>query len=237
MELLRGDGPVVCVGHRGAARLGRENSLEAIEAAVAHGADLVELDVLRARDGSLVLAHGPVVSDDAPRLDDGLALAARLGTGVQMDVKVEGLAEGVAEALRRHDLVDRSFVSSFSAPILRAFTAAEPALPRSLTYPEDRHGVSDSRLLAPGVRLAVAGLRAALPSRLPGLLRAVDARAATLNAAVVSPRVVAACHRMGVAVFVWTVNDPELAAALAENGADGIITDDPRVISRGTNPR
>jgi glycerophosphoryl diester phosphodiesterase len=74
MELLRGGGPVVCVGHRGAARLAAENSLEAIEAAAAPGADLVELDVGRARDGGLVLAHGPSVPGDAPSLDDGLAL-------------------------------------------------------------------------------------------------------------------------------------------------------------------
>jgi glycerophosphoryl diester phosphodiesterase len=237
MELLRGGGPVVCVGHRGAARLAAENSLEAIEAAAAHGADLVELDVVRARDGALVLAHGPSVPGDAPSLDDGLALVACLGVGVQMDVKLAGLAQGVVESLRRHDLVDRGFVSSFSASILRAFRAAEPAFPRSLTYPEDRHGISESRILGSALGPTLAVLRAALPSRLPRLLGAVGAAAATLNAAVASPRAIAACHRLGVAVYVWTVNDPELAAALAENGADGIITDDPRVIVRRTNPR
>jgi glycerophosphoryl diester phosphodiesterase len=237
MELLRGDGAIVCVGHRGAARLAAENSLEAIEAAAAHGADLVELDVVRGRDGGLVLAHGPVVPDDAPSLDGGLALVAHLGLGVQVDVKLDGLAQGVVESLRRHDLVDRGFVSSFSASILRSFRAVERAFPRSLTYPEDRHGISQSRVLGSALRPTLALLRAALPLRLPRLLGAVDAAAATLNAAVVSPRAVAACHRLGVAVYVWTVNDPELAAVLAENGADGIITDDPRVIVRGTNPR
>jgi glycerophosphoryl diester phosphodiesterase len=177
------------------------------------------------------------VPADAPRLDDGLALVARLGIGVQLDVKLDGLAEGVVESLRRRDLVDRGFVSSFSAPILRSFRAAEPAFARSLTYPEDRHGISQSRVLASALRPTLALLRAALPLRLPRLLRAVDAAAATLNAAVASRRAVVACHDLGVAVYVWTVNDPELAAALAENGADGIITDDPRVIARGTNPR
>jgi glycerophosphoryl diester phosphodiesterase len=237
MELLRGDGPVICVGHRGAARLAAENSLEAIEAAAAHGADLVELDVVRGTDAALVLAHGPVVPAGAPSLDDGLALVARLGIGVQMDVKLDGLAQGVVESLRRHGLVDRGFVSSYSASILRSFQLLEPAFPRSLTYPEDRHGISESRVLRSTLRPTLALLRASLPSRLPRLLRAVDAAAATLNAAVVSPRAIAACHRLGVAVYAWTVNDAELAAALAENGADGIITDDPRVIARGTNPR
>jgi glycerophosphoryl diester phosphodiesterase len=233
MELLRGGGPAACVGHRGAALLAPENSLAAVEAAAEHAADLVELDVVRRSDGALVLAHGPGVPGDAPLLDDGLALAASLGLGVQMDVKVQGLAEGVVDALRRHELVARAFVSSYSVPILRAFEAVEPELPRSLTYPEDRHGVSGRRSLAPAVRPALACLRAALPLRLPGLLRAAGARAATLNAAVVSPRAVAACHRLGAAVFVWTVNDPEVAATLVENGVDGIITDDPRILPRG----
>ena len=143
----------------------------------------------------------------------------------------------MADALRRHGLAERSFVSSTSVEILRAFATADRALPRSLTYPEDRHGVSGRGALAPVVRPALACLRAALPLRLPRLVRAAGARAATLNAAVVTRRAVDACHRHGVAVFVWTVNDPELAVTLVENGVDGIITDDPRILPRGDRAR
>jgi glycerophosphoryl diester phosphodiesterase len=230
MELLRGAGGVMRVGHRGAAALAPESSLEAIEAAAACGADAVELDVLP----GLVVAHGPEVPPDAPRLDEALAVAARLGLAVQLDVKHAGLETAVVVALRSHDLLDRSFVSSFSLPVLAAFAAVEPALPRSLTYPEDRHNVTGSRLLRPGVRPVLAGLRALLPRRLPGWLRACDARAATLNWAVVTPAAVEACHRLGVAVFVWTVNEPALARTLVESGADGIISDDPGIIPAGT---
>ena len=76
-----------------------------------------------------------------------------------VDVKLPGVEPGVVAALRRHGLLDRSFVSSFSFPILRRFAALEPALPRSLTYPEDRHGVSERPLLAPFVRPSLAVLR------------------------------------------------------------------------------
>ena len=154
-----------------------------------------------------------------------------------MDVKVAGLERGVAAALRRHDLLDRSFVSSFSASILQGFAAAEPTLPRSLTYPEDRHGVSANRVLGPALAPVLTVLRAVLPVRLPRLLHAVEARAATLNAAVISRRAVEVCHRLGVAVYVWTVNDSGLAATLVEMGADGIITDDPRILPRGIDSR
>jgi glycerophosphoryl diester phosphodiesterase len=233
MQLLRGAGGVVRVGHRGAAALAPENSLEAIEAAAASGADVVELDVLRRTGGGLAIAHGPELPADAPALDDALELAGRLGLAVQVDVKLRGLEPGVVETLRRHGLLDRSFVSSFSLPILAAFAALEPGLPRSFTYPEDRLGVSGSRLLRPGVGPALAVLRALLPRRLPRWLRASGARAATLNWAVVTPAAVEVCHRLGAAVYVWTVNDPALARTLAENDVDGIITDDPRILPPG----
>jgi len=231
LELLRGDRDVVRVGHRGAAALAPENTLAAIEAAAVHGVDVVEIDVLPGRGGGLVLAHGPEVPADAAPLDEALALVRGLGLAVQLDVKLHGIEAGVAEAVRRSGLLERSFVSSFSRPILAAFARAEPALPLSLTYPEDRLGVSDRRLLAPVVRPALALMRAALPRRLPGWLRAAGARAATLNASVVTAEAVAACHELGAAVYVWTVNDRATAAALVEAGADGIITDDPRILA------
>jgi glycerophosphoryl diester phosphodiesterase len=229
MELLRGDRDVVRIGHRGAAALAPENSLAAVEAAVEHGVDAVELDVVRGPDGKLALAHGPFVPPGAPSLDEALELAARLGVGVQMDVKQPGLEEGVVDALRRSGLLDRSFVSSFSFRTLRAFTALEPRLPRSLTYPEDRLGVAASRALGHAVRPGLAALRALLPVRLPRFMRAAGSSAVTLNWAVVTPRAIEVCHRAGVAVYVWTVNEPELAKTLVESGVDGIITDDPRL--------
>jgi glycerophosphoryl diester phosphodiesterase len=229
MELLRGARGVVRVGHRGAAALGPENSLAAIEAAAACGVDAVEIDVLE----GLVVAHGPEVPAEAPLLDDALALVARLGLAVQVDVKVRGLETGVVDALRRHTLIERSFVSSFSLPILVAFRAAEPRLPRAFTYPEDRLGITGSRVLGPATRPALAALRAVLPRRLPRWLRVAGASAATLNWAVVTPGAIEVCHRRGVAVYAWTVNEPALAITLVETGIDGIITDDPRIIPAG----
>jgi glycerophosphoryl diester phosphodiesterase len=222
---------VLVIGHRGAAALARENSLSAIEAAAAHNVDAVELDVMRGAGGTLVLAHGPEIAPDAATLDDGLVLAGRLGLTVQLDVKVRGIESGVIDALRRHDLLERSFVSSFSLPILADFAVAAPALPRSFTYPEDRFGVTGLRLLRPAVRSGLAVLRVALPRRLPRWLGSVGANAATLNWTVVTPAAIAACHRLGAAVYVWTVNDRAVARTLVESGIDGIITDDPGIVA------
>jgi glycerophosphoryl diester phosphodiesterase len=234
LELLRGERDVVRVGHRGAAALARENSLAAVEAAAALGVDAVELDVLRRPDGELVLAHGPELPPDSPPLDDALALAAALGLAVQLDVKLPGLEAGIVASLRRHDLFARSFVSSFSLRTLVAFAEAAPELPRSFTYPEDRLGISERRLLRPLLVPGLAVLRALLPRRLPGWLRAAGASAATLNVGVVTPAAVAVCHGLGAAVYVWTVNEPALVRTLLETGVDGIITDDPRILLPGS---
>ena len=225
---------VLRIGHRGAAALAPENSLAAIEAAAAHGVEVVELDVMRRADGRLVLAHGPDIRPDAALLDDGLALASRLGLAVQLDVKVGGVEEGIVEALARTEVDPRSFISSFSLPILAAFAAVAPDLRRSYTYPEDRLHVTGVRLLQPAVRAGLAVMRAALPRRLPSRLRSVGASAATLNWAVVSPAAISVCHGLGAAVYVWTVNDPALAKTLVESGIDGIITDDPGIFAGET---
>jgi glycerophosphoryl diester phosphodiesterase len=232
MELRCGGTPYV-IGHRGAAALAPENSLAAIEAAARERVHGVELDVLRAHDGSLVLAHGPEVPPDAPPLAAALELAAGLGLVVQLDIKLRGLEREVVAALRAAGLAERSFVSSFSLPTLAAFAAIAPALPRSFTYPEDRLGVSGRALLRPLVPPGLAAMRALLPRRLPRWLRTARASAATLNWAVVTPAAVDACHREGAAVYVWTVNDAGVAKTLVERGIDAIITDDPRSVPGG----
>lgn len=57
-ELLHPDNPRVLVAaHRGAWNWAPENSLAAIDEAVAHGADIVECDVRATRDDVLVLLH------------------------------------------------------------------------------------------------------------------------------------------------------------------------------------
>src|SRR3954466_6055033 len=48
----------IIIAHRGARAVAPENTIAAMEAAIAMGADMVEFDVRRLRDGTLVLNHG-----------------------------------------------------------------------------------------------------------------------------------------------------------------------------------
>ena len=45
------------IGHKGADAIVTGNTAESFDAAVEHGVDMIELDVLRAKEGKLVVAH------------------------------------------------------------------------------------------------------------------------------------------------------------------------------------
>jgi glycerophosphoryl diester phosphodiesterase len=235
IELRRPAGGFARVGHRGASALAPENTLEAFALAVELGCDMVEFDVLARNDGSLVVAHDSrrLREADAPGLDEALAFfAERLpGVGLQVDLKRRGVESAVVGALRQHGVLERSWVSGFDAESLRRVARLEPGLPRSFTLPRDRFGVSKRGPLAPLVRAALRALGDSLPRRISAVLDRADATALTLHRSVASEEAIARAHELGAPVYVWTVDDPIAVERLVRWGADGIITNDPRVFT------
>ena len=228
MRLLRGDGPPLRVGHRGAAALAPENTLESIRAALDHGVDAVEFDVLD-DDGRLVLAHSLRERAAEPAtFDDALELLAASGAGAHVDLKARGVEPRVADAIRRHRFLARCVVSSVDPATLRELRRVEPALRVGLGYPEDRFGVARYRAAAPAIAVALAGVKRTLPALIGRWVDRAGASAAMIHQALVTPALVARCHGRGVALWAWTVNEEAEAARLARLGADAIITDDPR---------
>jgi glycerophosphoryl diester phosphodiesterase len=259
IELRRPEGQFARVGHRGASALAPENTLRALELAVELGCDMLEFDVLDLADGTLVLAHsndlrevshgaarGRVrsrdleglrrVAPDLPTLDEALAFCAdRLpGVGLQLDLKRLGIEAAAVETVRRHGVLDRSWVSTFDARSLRRLAELEPELPRSYTLPRDRFGISKRGPLAPVIRASLASMGASLPRRLPVLLAQARAIAATLHHSIASREAISRAHELDAAVYVWTVDEPRLAERLVRDGADGIITNDPRIFTMFT---
>jgi glycerophosphoryl diester phosphodiesterase len=70
-----------------------------------------------------------------------------------------------------------------------------------------------------------------LPRRIQALLRRARATALTLHYSVASEEAIARAHELDAPVYVWTVDDRAVAERLVRWGADGIITNDPRVFS------
>lgn len=256
IQLRRPEGRFARVGHRGASALAPENTLRALELAVELGCDMLEFDVLELADGNLVLAHsndlhevshgaarGRVrsrdlaglrrVAPDLPTLDEALAFCAEKlpGIGLQLDLKRRGSEGAAVEAVRRHGVLDRSWISTFDARSLRHLAELEPGLPRAFTLPRDRFGVAKRGPLAPFVRAALGSIGASLPRRLPVLLARARAVAVTLHYSIASRAAIDRAHELDAAVYVWTVDDPNLAEGLVRDGADGIITNDPRIFT------
>jgi glycerophosphoryl diester phosphodiesterase len=256
IQLRRPQGAYAKVGHRGASALAPENTLPALKLAVELGCDMLEFDVLDLVDGTLVLAHSlklreithgaargrvrsrsleslRVVAPNLPTLEDALAFCASElpGIGLQLDLKRRGIERAVVDALRRYEVLDRSWVSGFDATALRLIAELEPALPRAYTLPRDRLGISKHPPFAPVIRAGLAAAGRSLPRRLPSLLRRARADAATLHHSVATPAAIASAHEVGAPVYVWTVDDQALAQRLVAAGADGIITNDPRIFA------
>jgi glycerophosphoryl diester phosphodiesterase len=246
--------PVLRIGHRGAAHLAPENTLRSLRAAIDHGVDLIEFDVLDLPRGPLVLAHsdslaevshgaatGSVracsldelreVAPELPTLPEALSFFADEApdVGLHVDLKLTTRLDELAGQLRHFGLEGRSVVSSFHLPSLRAVARHAPSVPIGFTYPEDRFGVSRRRVLQPVVRLGLSSLRAGVPSLVPGMITRAGATALMLQHALVTPRSVAAAHARGAAVLAWTVDlAADLERVLAA-GVDGVITNDPRI--------
>jgi glycerophosphoryl diester phosphodiesterase len=226
---------LIRVGHKGADHVAPGNTIESFEAALEHGVDMIEFDVLRTRDGRLVLAHDyeDAETRECVTLEDGLAhFAGEAYTGVELDVdmKLPGYEREVAEGLARHGLVERSLVSTMYPESLDVLRELELGLRRGWSVPRVRRNYLRAPLY---VRLPVYAVALYMRARLPGQaaarLRARGCEAIMVHQMLVSGRLVRAVHAAGGQVYVWTVDDAPKIRALETLGVDGVITNDPRL--------
>jgi glycerophosphoryl diester phosphodiesterase len=61
------------------------------------------------------------------------------------------------------------------------------------------------------------------------LIARAAAAAVTLHHSIASAAAIRRAHECGAAVYVWTVDDPNVAQRLVDAEVDGIITNDPRI--------
>jgi glycerophosphoryl diester phosphodiesterase len=222
------------VGHRGAAALAPANTIAAVEAALEQGVDMVELDVFFDPARRLVLSHSRrELGPEAVTLDEMLAfLAERAPTiGLLADLKLAGHERELVDVLQAHGFVERTLACANHAPTLNNLRRLEPELRRSRTYPRGHVYLRRRRTRIPIAGPVLWTLKRLLPLRAKRLTSEVEASAMTLSRRVVSGATVERCHELGIAVYVWTVNHPELVRSLDALGVDGVITDDPRVFS------
>lgn len=222
---------MLIIGHRGAAGTHPENTLGSIEAAIAAGADWVEIDI-RAIDGELVVlhderlerttnGHGSVYNltvDELRRLDAGDGeripllhevfdlIAARCGLNIeikQADVAPE-LAALLRQALRALPAWHgKIMVSSFLREPMEEFAALRPV----------------------GVELAALSDHNAIATL--GFALALGATSLNVSLAELTDSIVAMAHARDLRLLVYTVNETHDLARCHRLGVDGVFTDYP----------
>ena len=226
------------VGHKGADHIAPGNTAASFDAALAHGVDMIEFDVLPEdmddRQGSRLLLSHDYDHDLAAALtlEEGLAhLASSPFTNVELDVdlKLPGYEARVVEALRAHGLIERVLVSSTFMRSLVAVRALEPRLRLGWSVPRARRDYTASRLWMLPAYAMVARIRRRLPAAAVRHLTAGRCDAVMAHWRLVSPALVRAVAGAGGELYVWTVDDAARIRALEAMGVTGVITNDPRL--------
>ena len=157
------------IGHKGADGIVAGNTPESFDAAVEHGVDMVELDVLRAKEGHLIVAHDP--EDAIRRRPLGLSDALDLFTEppldtveIDCDLKLPGREAELAGALAGRGLLDRTMVSTQEIESLKKLRQLEPDLRLGWTYPKTRHDWTQHGWARPALRGGLSMLRRRYPS-------------------------------------------------------------------------
>ena len=143
------------------------------------------------------------------------------GVFLNLDIKqtapaVEPYEALLAGLLREYGRRDDVIVASFLDGATDAFSAVAPEIPTSY-----------GTLATTAFWQAVQGGGDPAPCR----HAALQVPAAYGSITVVDERFVEAAHRHGVAVHVWTIDDPAEMARLVDLGVDGIMTDRPSALS------
>ena len=220
----------IVIAHRGASARAPENTVEAFTLAVELGADAIELDVRRTADGHAVINHDPHIEIDGADhaiaslrradlpgrvIDLGAALDACRGTRVNIEIKnwhedpdhdpTCAVADEVCRVLAtRDEPAGRWFVSSFDLATIDRVRALRPDIATAYLTADDPDRDLDA-VIASGHPLWHPWYRA------------------------VTGEHIRRAHLAGVAVNVWTCDDPTDIDRLLADGVDGICTNVPDV--------
>lgn len=221
------------VGHKGAHHVAPGNTIESFEAALEHDVDMIEFDVLRLRDGRIVLAHDLEDASEREPLSlaeglDHFAGDAYSGVELDVDLKLPGYEGEVVDGLLERGLGARSLVSTQYPDSLAELGRLAPDLRRGWSVPRVRRDYTRGPLAVPARGLARL-LRARLPAQAARALAEGRCEAVMAHWLLVSERLARAVRAAGGELYVWTVDDPRRIAELERLGVDGVITNDPRL--------
>ncbi len=228
---------MIVVAHRAGAKVAPENTLAALEQAIRDGAPIAEIDVQQLSDGTLIVMHdsnfkrtagedvcvwdteadvlstlevGSTFSaayrgEQIPTLEEMLACAEDRIT-LMIELKYSGqeqeLEENVLALLQEYDMVDECIIGSMNRGILQRVKELEPDI--STVYIAHDLGEDDYDL--------------------------DYADSYSIEGKNLTADMVEAIHYEGKSVYGWTANTSGAMRQIVNSGADGIVTDDVRLL-------
>lgn len=236
------------IAHRGGSKESTENTIGAFQRAGKIGAAGIETDVRLTRDGVVVIYHddrfgrveGLPVTTKSPLISDLTYAELTAQT-----LKPVGEDTGGRRVPTLQDLLSTVKTGLLNIELKRCARFDE-LVEKVAALLKDYAEVDRVVLEAPDLKTAEK-LRAALGPRLklhinPGYDTSTDYETALKKVLAFKPHslsvsykklsweVVDLAHRAGVEVWVWTVDTPEIAQAVALLGADAIKTDKPTLL-------
>jgi glycerophosphoryl diester phosphodiesterase len=231
----------ILVAHRGASGLAPENTLSAIRQALELGVDAIEIDVRRTKDSAIVLLHDATLQrtarlpqavadltlDELRKIDVGswfapdfagervptLAEALSLTKGkavLAVEVKPDDITDDVLSVIIQENAAEWVNVMSFHDDVVRRAREVAPPMATGLIVsarPEENVAQQAINLVR---RVAQCG-----------------ASVLSLSHYAVNSTLIYEVRRRGVALWTWTVDDPQRMREVVECGVDGIITNFP----------
>ena len=105
-----------------------ENSIESVEAAIANGVDILEIDIRQRPNGTLVMDHELVITNnDGIPLSEAFELLKDTKLRINLDIKETKVLNALHDLLVEYGLYDRAFLTGIESKDVAAVKASSCA--------------------------------------------------------------------------------------------------------------
>ncbi|RLI04269.1 hypothetical protein DRO26_04925, partial [Candidatus Bathyarchaeota archaeon] len=222
---------VLCIAHRGASGYEPENTLRAIRTAITMGADMVEVDVRPSRDGYLMVIHDETVdrTTDGSGYVENMSLNELKKLDAGMNEKIPILEEVVETIKGKVKLVVELKKAGMEEKVVKIFeqtNMVEEVIVTSFIHESVKKVKELNQKIKTGI------IFKCTPINPVKLAREAKADVIFPEYRYTTEEMIKKIHDEGLTVYIWTINNRQLADSFIETGVDGIVTDKPDILSQ-----
>lgn len=234
------------IAHRGASAYETENTLPAVEKAIALNSDAVEVDIWRTADDSLIVFH----DRHTARLTGDSLVVPEASFDELKSLQLKGgeqipLLRDVLEILPKNMEIFIEIKCCWEEgeagnvfPMLSEMLRETETTDRAVIISFNPEKLQDARAYLPRVPLYWLTGQKIAPGEIINKALDVEAYGINVHYGILSEELVDLARESGLGVYTWTVNDPEKADELVRQyNLLGITTDRPDVIADAIKKR